>query len=821
MLLKIILEGYVPLRTSGIKSIELNTNHIINLFISLNGAGKTSVLKEMNPLVPEKKNYRDGGRKYTEWRLNGKHYALDSYPHKDNGHSFKLDGVELNKNGTGQYQKDLIFDYCRLNVNLNRVLCGLRPADLFTSMDPTRRKEVLMQIYPNDVKDALNVYNKLKAERNSLRGAIKNQISRYTEENRKLQDINSYGVDELESRIKSIEVDLRQSLLVRGGLEGVVVDKYLQRKIDDFGLLTTRLAVDKLSGIVYSGEDIETTIDNVESFLHLHQEKAGVLKRVIAENAGMLEGLEEFLEDPEVFKEQAAHVKSDLHEVMEDLVKHTDLLAQYPILSDDDISKDNLELVETSFCNFLRRVTTVSDPAVNGGVYKGYTKLHESLEVSLRHYTETLAEVTHKLQHFENAENIECPDCTHEFKLGITPQELNSLKDQKVALAYNVEKVTKELAVLKDKIDNDAEWYLTMNQLFGFIRENSHAPVLALLVKEYEIGKTDSNRLLNAIELYMRRFKLQEKKGTLLKEQNLLETRIGLLDRNNALEIASYLARTEKELLTENNRISRCKNRLVSLRRTLADINSYGDDVKRLRTLKDEIMRGLTDQSLYEFRLKVDDRINILGAEKDDYMTSIIKNRSLTAVVTSISGDIERLKRRLKIVQIAMDGLCPNKGLIGRLMSDFLKSICGNMNAILKDIWNTPLYILPCEKDNGDLTYKFPAIVGEGDPNPDIADTSAGEQEIINWAFRLVLLGYHPVDYPLFMDEVGVNLDEVKQARFFNYVEELTRIKSPRQLFMISHFISSSGMFKEPNIVGLRFEGLTIPGEINQNSLIM
>lgn len=821
MLLSIILDGYVPLGSSGIQTVELGTNHVINLFISVNGAGKTSVMKEMNPLVPEKKNYKEGGSKKTTWQLGTNHFKLESFPYKDNGHSFIMNGEELNKNGTGQYQKDLVQAHFRLNPNLNRVLNGLRVSDLLTTMDPTRRKEILMQIYPNDVSCALGVYNKLRVERNSLRGAIKNQIARYTEENRKLQDINDCGVDELENRIKLIEVELRQSLLVRGGLEGVTVDRDLQRKINDFGLLVDRLTVNKLSGVVYTRDEIEFTIKNVSAFLSLHQEKAGVLKRTIAEHAGVLDGLEEFLADPEIFKVQAGHVKDDLVCVNEEIDDYTNLLKGYPVFNDESIGKENLELVETSFAAFLGRVTVASDATLNGAAYKGFTQLYEELSVSHRHYSGVLTDLTHKLKHFDNAENIACPDCSHEFKLGVTPTELGAMRDQQAALVTRLDRMEAEQQRLKDKIDNDADWYLSMNQLYVFIRENNHVPVLSVLVKEYDIGKTDSNRLLNALETYIARFKLLGKKDGLLKEQNLLESRIGLLDRNNALEVANYLATTEKELVTENNHISHFKDRLESLNRTLNDINAYNQDVKRLNGLKHEIMQGLTNQGLAEFRTKVDERISILGNEKDTYMTSIIKNRSLTAVVTSISADIDRLKRRLKIVTIAMNGLCPNKGLIGRLMGDFLKAICGNMNAIFKEIWNTPLYILPCAKENGDLTYKFPAIVGEGEPNPDITDCSAGERQIIDWAFRCVLLGYHPVDYPLFMDEIGNNLDEIKQIRFINYVEEMTRSKSPRQMFLVSHFISTTGVFQNPNIIAMRYEGLTIPGEVNKDSLIM
>lgn len=820
MLLKLILEKYIPLLKRGIQKIELNTPHMINLFISTNGSGKTATLKEMNGMAPDKANYEPGGRKYAEIKLGDKLFIVDSRPHDSNGHSFVVNGKELNPNGTGASQKELVERYFRLDGTLNKVLSGLRVVDLLSLMSPAKRKEVIMQVYPNNTEYALGVWNRLKTERNELKAAIKNQITRYTEENRKLAEINEFGIDELEVRIKTIEGELRDSLLVRGGLEGVVVDRDLTSKIQEFSRLVDQLAVNKLSGVVYTQPEIGTAIGFTTELLNRHQEQAGVLQRVIAEHAGVLDGLEEFLADPEVFQVQADHIREDLATVAEELGQYAALLNQYPVFNDPEMPLANLELVEPGFREFLGRMTVASDPTVNGATYKGWLTLQETLSNSLRHYKTTLEDVTHKLKHYDSAENVTCPDCSHEFKLGVTPAELASLRQQKESLTVRVEKIKKEHEAISLQIENDADWYLSMNQLFVFVRTNNHCTILPTLIKEYDIGKTDSNRLLNALQAFMGRFNLLTRKDALLKEQNILDTRLGLLDRNNALDVAVYLAGIEKELLVENNQISHYKDRLESLKRTQQHIVTYTRDVNRLRGLCEEIMIGLGNQGKAEFKLKVDQRIGILSEEKDHYMTSIIKNRSLTAVVNSISGDIERLKRRLLIVEIHMDGLCPNKGLIGRLMGDFIKAVCSNMNALFKVIYSRPLVIKPCSKENGDLTYKFPVVVGDSSPTPDVTDCSAGERELIDWAFRFVMLSYHPVEYPLIMDEVGVNLDEINRGRFFNFIQDYTRQKSPRQVFMVSHYVANHGMFNKPNIIGFHYEGLTLPGEINQDSII-
>jgi hypothetical protein len=287
------------------------------------------------------------------------------------------------------------------------------------------------------------------------------------------------------------------------------------------------------------------------------------------------------------------------------------------------------------------------------------------------------------------------------------------------------------------------------------------------------------------------------------------------------LDVAIYVNSIEHDLSVENGKISFYKAKLNSLNTTLKAIQTYGSDVKRLGVLRQEILRGLEGQGRVNLRRVVDNRISELTSDKENYLTSIIKSKSLTAVVQSISADIERLKRRLKIVEVLMNGLCPNKGLIGKLMSDFINSICGNMNAVINKVWNTPLYIKPCSKENGDLTYKFPVVKGEKDPTPDVADCSGGEIDILDWVFRFVLLGYHQFPFPLVMDEVGPFLDEIKRGRFFNFIQEYTQGKDARQLFLVSHYFSQLGVFKEPNIIALRYEGLTLPGEVNQHSKVV
>lgn len=820
MLIKLILENYIPLLSSGITKVELDVEHMVNLFIAQNGTGKTSILKEMNPLPPENGNFKNG-RKYVEIKIGSNLFILDSITGQGDGHSFKMNGKEYNKGGTFTAQKDLVWSYFKLDAARNKVLSGLKVFDLFSNMPSNRRKDVLMWLYPNDTNYAMGVYNKLRTERNELKAAIKNQVGRHAEENRKLNSIAECGIEELEHRIKTIEGELRQSLMVRGSLEQFQVDPALNSSVARFKDMVDRMTVNTMSGFFSTEDELVETIGMTEQLLQGHQEQASVIQRVISEHAGMLEGMEEFLEDPLVFQHQAEQLEVELLKLQEEADKHSVLLGNYPLFKDKEESFKGLELVHESFVAALRRVVIAGDENLNGGRYKDYQVRFEQVSNQLRETQGNLTGVNHQLKHYDSVDAVNCPECDHEFKVGVTAAEIAKLRTSQTTLATQVDKLEQEKKILRDKLDNDAEWYESMLGLHQFCRLNADVPCLVQLVKEYGIGKADTNTLLNAIRAYMGLFEVNKRKKSLLEEQEHLNTRIGLLKRDNVLDTAMYLAGLENNLQDENGKVAFYRRKLKLHRESLETMHNYNADLDRLKQLRGEILKGLEHAGLVDLRKRVDVRISVLTDEKDDYLRSIIQSRSLHAVVNSISEDIDRLKRRLLIVETWMDGLCPNKGFIGKLMTDFIKTFCGNMNAVIQTVWNTPLYVKPCNKANGDLTYKFPVVVGDADPAPDISDCSLGQTGIIDFAFRYVALSYHGYDYPLFMDEVGTAFDEVKRGRFFNFVRDLTQKKDARQLFCVSHYLSAYGIFSNPNVVAMRYEGLSLPAEPNKHSTII
>lgn len=819
MLIKLIVENYIPLQKNGINYAELDFNHAVNLLIAPNGFGKSSLLKEVNQLPPESADFAPGGRKYSEWKIEGKHYIFDSKTGVSDGHSFKVNGEELNKGGTFMAQKELCWTHFKLDRSRARFLSGLKVYDLFSNLPVNRRKDILLWLYPNDTSYAMTVFNRLKTERNELKAVLKNQVARYADESEKLKRIAECGVNELEARIKSIDEDLRKSLLLRGSLEPYKINPYLKQRIERFEELTTVLTVNKVSGFTETEDELVSGIETCERLIETYQEQISSLQHTIGEHSGLLEGVEEFLQDPFLFQNQADQLETEIHNLKKSIEEYTTVLADQPVFSETEVDFKGLDLAYDSFVAQLHCVVNANDSTITGGVYKQMEVNFNQLTNHIREYESKVTNARHQLKHYDNAEQVECPECKHGFKVGMVEKDIARIRADVENWGKTITRLEEERNALTEALDNDKSWYESMTALYQFCRLRNDVPCLGVLVKEFNVGKNEISHLLNALRAYKGRFDASKRVESLLEEHKLIETRIGLMNRDNVLDVAAIVAGWEKDLVIDQNQLAFYNRRLKKLNNHLSVVRNYKTDLATLETLREEIFQGLLDEGYVLFRKQLDERINILSEEKEDYLRSIINSRSLSAVVESINDEVTRLRKRLIIVDTWMDKLCPNKGYIGKLLTDFIKAVCGNTNAMVQEVWNTPLYVKPCNKANGDLTYKFPVVVGDTVPVPDMADCSLGQTGILDFAMRLTALNYHGY-FPLIMDEVGTNFDEVKRVRFFNFVRELAQKKDARQIFCVSHYLSSFGVFPNPNVIAIQHDGLTLPAEPNRNNII-
>jgi|AGFT01.1.fsa_nt_gi hypothetical protein len=822
MILDFYLKGFIPLATSNVREIKMVTKDQINIFISTNGAGKSSIMRELHPFPPDTSKFEDGGTKIISILHNGKIYKMTSVMGKEGYHKFEVDGENLNTGNTATAQRMLAESHFGITQATAKILSGLHITDLFNSMSPAKRKDFLMDLYPNDTSYAMDVYGKLKDEWNSLRGALRNQISRYAIEKQTLETLNKLSEDELLSRVATLDEEIREGLLMVGRLSLAKEHPQLRRMheaLTDTASFLLKFTVANPECL--SREQAKNRVIHHENFLRSHQQKQEHHSKKLAELNEQV-SLKDIQQDPKVLEQRAKAIEADLKHWNEKRSNLKTYLNDHGILMEAYANFGSRFVVALSeMKQYLINVTPSSVPNLTRQMYQEWVSKRDLMGNERSKTKHMLEEKQHRLAHYRGMESVECPKCDHTFKVGVTEQDINLLEVAIAGLTKQVGHYDVEIAKLDVLIENDSDWFLSMQALYNFLRQQRYTDAdLAMVIREYDIGKVNGVNLVNAIDRLADYDDAVENIKPLEKEQQVNTSQINLLKQNYIGTLIKQIKQSEESINFHNVAMRSANVRLRTDRYLLEQMEKYDERLSLFKTQLRSFKAALTGEFHYQLKKEVDFGIAGRTAEKNHCMSEIIRSKSLHSVVDSIDQDIQRLKRRTKIVKALMDSLCPNKGFIGKLMLDFIKTFCGNTNAIIKEFSSITLMLKPCNKDNGDLTYRFPVVNGQNTEAADISDCSAGESEILNWAIRKVGMRYKPNWFPMFMDEVGAFLDEVNRTRFFAYIQSIFADKEHEQLFMVSHYAAQHGMFNNPNIIAINREGLTIQGKVNAHTII-
>lgn len=793
MITRLVLKNYKPSLTKGLKEIDLNFNHLVNIILGINGISKTSILKEANPFPAEGNNFAKDGYKLIEITDNGKHFVLESFTCKKK-HSFKIDGVEYNPNGTQTVQKDLVEQHLHLTSKINKALTGLDIRDLFTSLTSAGRKELFMDLYPNDVNYSLNVYNKLKVNLRDTIGAIKNQSERLAEEQQRYKKLQEINDEELIAKIDTIDGQLKNALVLQGSLSNVTYnDGEFNTLNSKFNRLVNELVLFNFGNYTTPVSSLQYTIRKLTEIVDYKLQVTNRLEGRINELSIGLSGLSIVEQDPELFEINLKSVRNELLDLDKDVVNLRNQLKDLPVFGEFDLT--NIIPYTDVFIRYLNAVVIASNDNMTNSKYKDVLLSRDQTNNSLRSISAEIDELEHTLKHFNNANEVECNKCNNKFKPGFKVENIEAIKVRVDSLNRDKTSTIVKLKNLDNQIELDADWYSSMQSLMMFIKENKTVEHLMLLVKSFDIGRDDSNILINALKMHYSEFKLKGRVVGLLDEEVVLSARLAILKRNDMVELLNEFKCAEQLLGEHNNYILNLKAKVNKAKKELDDINSYKFKLSALDKYKKDLLEMLSNRGGVDLRNKIESIVSELSPIKDGLIQDLIRSKSTVNVIINIEENIANLKKRRKHLKTLVDGLCPNKGLIGKLMSDFITKVCGNMNAIIREVWVNPLYIKPCSNGKDELNYLFPVINSfDNSTNNDIGECSGGEREIINLAFRIVMLNYINYDFPLFMDEVGGALDEVHRTRFFEYIKQFCSSGKINQMFMISHYVSQYGL---------------------------
>ena len=827
MLEKLIIKGYIPLKKKGTNSIEMNVKSIFNIILGRNGYGKTSLLRMLNPFPPDNGDFEEGGYKEIHYRIKNNYFILTSTTGKKSNHSFKLNNKELNEGGTLLVQRDLVKHYFNLTNEVKNVLTGLDRQDNFSALTTQRRKNVLMEVNPNDTKYGLKIFDKARVALNQTKGALKHQRQRLAVEMKRQIELKSLTQEELQEEINKLDTTIKSALLLHGSLSSIE-DPDIKSITSKLGDVASRL-LGNTSKTLYTASYYVQRMERIQTYIGREKEYENGLQALLRDVTekvnnfnipdGMtLKGYEEKIQEAEQFITELLNERNNLES----------LIRKESFFDNDDWKEDQFKSVLSDFHNLIQNVEVTEDKQLTA---QGYSSTQKTLEEWNRKVTATQNEINHivhTLKHFENAESVECPDCNKKFKVGFEKIDPNKLKINLEALTGRLEKEKEEVKRLSDYLERNEGWFETMGNLMRWMKHTSNSRYLLEVIREYDVGKVSQSVLQNVLRMMGEWFSIDKRYDEVIARQSTLKAQYRLMSESDIGSLNEQYDKLSIALGKTQKNIRRYREQYNQLEAGLELIKEDQALQEAYRNLFDDLQEQLVIKGKYKIKRRVGEVLNLLTPQKDKLLADLIRAESLNSVISSIEDNIVDLEKREKHLKVIVDGLSPVKGLIGKLMVDFLNSLCANVNAAIEPIWTDPLQLQSCHiegEDELDLDYKFPFTSGvNSKPTEDISKGSGGEKEIIDFMIRRVLLRYkgEQCGIPLIMDEVGITFDELHRSRFIGQIQNELRMDKLPQTFMISHYVNQYGSFndRDCNIIALNTKGLHVPEQLNKNTLI-
>lgn len=803
-ILELILHKCKRLGFSGIQTITYTPEEDIQIIIGSNGSGKSSFMNELNPLPPNTADMLLGGYKTTKLSHLGKVYKLHSSYEKHNRHSFLLlndDGseTELNTGGTATAQKMLIEKTFGLTTDIIKILIG---RTTFTSMPAIKRRDWILKLSGNDLDFAMRLFNNIKNAHREALTIEKHCIKRLAEETSDIADRER--IIELEATVSRLTDDISNIMQQRENRipSTATISLEMSQLLQEFNLCAAEVLTLHLS----KPDCLVGVADNLHALSHhitTLEARAEMLNSRLTE---LYNDKDKIVDTLETLSKNGVGEINELSDITKTLEKELKILiADNPIytkIKDNDIStmigafnscKGLLfELLSTMMDNTEKYYTKEK---VAQHRERLNTLKEKEIGVKLR-----MDRLSHRLEHFNNTTDVNCPQCNFIFRPGMTGTNPIEMKTELDDLSKQLLDISEELVKVNEYLDGAKEYGLQVRSLKRLVEDNviltplweilleeglytvppiSHLPTITRFISSLENAAViaDIERKLSMNQIVLQNVKKMQS------NQDIYSTEY-------VLELDGKISAVISEVDNLRINIKRCKNFQKEIEKTTR-ATARAFEIRDSLIQKHEIMlTSIKNRALSETaQLK-----QVALATAQTTLNTIARHE---AVVNELEVERKKAALRTEDLEAIMNTLSPVDGLISKYIQNFINVFIEDVNAIIASIWTTNLEVLPCGVDSNDVTCKFPLSVLDGYLiTPDISESSDGQRDIINLAFRMVVGKYlHLEDFPLYVDELAPTLDEVHRIRLTRYLSGLMESRIYNQMFMISHYASTHFAF--------------------------
>lgn len=827
MLIKhLILTDFVKFRVNRVSQITITIDSNTQLIIGSNGSGKSSLLHELFPYAPVKSSFgKDNAYKELVLSHGNNEYKII---YSEHGHIFLRDGINLNKNGNHDTQRELIEKYLGLNNNIHTILkCSLPICD----MTPSLRKKSLIDLNPMDIYLFLEKYKHV--HKNVV--AYGNNLDRLYM--RKKQLIDQKLPDEQYKTLLENKATLenQEKLLL---IWSANVDSELRK----YRLI----------------EDESIDIGKIHSELKLYANQLSIFADVRRSTYQ-----EQLIKLPTKITMINEEIVGDIDHAIEDLVTTLNeyeaeraKLVDMPVGVNDELStiykKLEMYKFEDSFVgipeNMIDAMYNTAEIINNKLVDLTYitygkivdkTKLNETYRI-LADQKATLTQLNNELTSLDKqyaalektVKTYNVPDGCDKSKcelLRIYDKHTATKITERDIIVASQHKVSDDISKLQIEYTELSSWYETQLHVWSIVDSvlkivNDTNVLRQKFDDTFIIDRIRTTPLIfnNDIISYI------SDSVAFLEYQKLHDRIIELKKLAEMFESKQELSASvlDTEIRKYNDSLAKMRNKHASKLNVMLELESKYKHLRDFDKLKIELSNlsiTLTKQLVNETNSANRIYLTRLFKILHNILTSV---RSELLEVIRITNDQNVLIERLdKEVNLIIDELKPkydNAKLIEKTLSqlpiDYTRSFVNNLiittNYFLGEIMTYPLSLVMLDDDDI-LDFGFPVMVDDVLVK-DISSCSDGQRAMINLSFNLALiieLKYN--NMAIYIDEADRTLDNTHTTRLAVLLSSLVDKGVVSQLFVVGHhpcFLDSlSG-----DVIVLNSDNITLPAIYNE-----
>lgn len=823
------LDGFRGMQLNNVRTFKMRLDSPITVLLGRNGCGKSTLIRVMPPLCPNKKLFKVGGGRRLVVNSDRGRFELVN---KRTASGWKNDIKNLDTQediivgANPTVFDDIVAEYFAYTKELNQLLMGhVR----LTKMNTAERKKWFSILSESDLTYALKFYGQARKRQRSLSGGIdviKEEIG-----DLKLKVLNSEEEfaavnDRRDALAKELQLIDNELLGVENNSE--VDERSLERMVNEIEAINRRVMElnPYIPSDLYHLNDAE-----IDGHIVAVTTKLDIYTTQLEENVKKLEELSK-LDTIDV-----ARIEERLQEATSECASHREAVALLNILLDrPELEEDLIGALQWYSMYAAKLADLLNNFSIAGFPYESEMSLSDLSNSWVKYnteYTELVAKhnslsnyivmVTDRLDHIDSCQVVECDSCGNKFKPGIGKDDEATLREQ-LAKAKEVQKVQAEhMSKLSAIVAKYSELLKISESIADVTRHFDNNEALIVLHDLLQAAKIFDGMghmaqpwidgwheevlaLLRHIRAVQHVEKIKNDRAVILAAKGQDTTELALKQ--------AQLDEDIHKLTRELKHLKNTKERMIEVARVQSTLELLGDELIVKHGHYTKALYTSTENIRFELLMSQRAEVSNVLNEVQVRMEEMVAQRKR---LVDLEGQLERTIVKHVHAGMVVKAMSPDEGALAKYLYKCINTITELMTAYINSMWGYQLKILPCEIKNGELDYQFAMWAGSEDNRvDDVSEGSLAQMEVIDYVFMLTVYKALKLErYPLWLDELGSAFDEGHGDEMINFIKGLLNKGQHSQVIMISHDASTHFQLTNADMVVLDPKGITLPSTYN------